>query len=206
MMPEYLDRDGLQCELASKAINNNRELALAGEITMDTYAELSNLLAFMDTVVSDITPNKQSRMTAAEVIEATTVTLMINSFGGDFYAMVGMIAAMEIAKAKKIIVRTVGTGFAGSAAFILLAAGSPGYRYAHRWCTLMSHGVCGDLASKRSTELVYLQEEELLTAYTRLKKADRKKILSNGDHYWTATEAKEFGAVDFVIQNGEALP
>lgn len=67
------------------------------------------------------------------------LTFYISSYGGDGYLVQDMISLFEIAKANDIIVRTIVTSHAYSAASMLAIAGTKGERYISEYAEHLAH-------------------------------------------------------------------
>ena len=106
-------------------------------------------------------------------------------------------------------------GQAASAAAVLLAAGTPGKRLALPYSRVLIHQPSGEAGGQVSDleihaaeiERVRLQMEEILARHTG-RTAEQVRSDIDRDKILTATEAKEYGIVDEVIQSRKlnALP
>lgn len=76
------------------------------------------------------------------------VLIRINSPGGSVYALNRMLSTMELAKNVGVICMTVCTGIAMSCGSILLAMGTPGYRYCSSHSRVLLHQISGGIQGK----------------------------------------------------------
>jgi len=134
------------------------------------------------------------------------ITFLIDSEGGDGDYALGLIANIEMAKADGMIIRTLGMGYVGSAAFDIFMAGSKGHRYVHEWCLLMTHASSIDLKNRRERELREKMDEALLERYTGIRKDKREKMLTTGEWFMTPEEAVEAGVADHIIRSRQGFP
>jgi ATP-dependent Clp protease protease subunit len=133
------------------------------------------------------------------------VWLYINSPGGSVTA--GM-AIYDIMQFIPNDVATVGMGIAGSMGQFLLCAGAPGKRYVLPHARVIMHQPSGGLGGTASD--IAIQAEQML--YTKQMMRERIAFHTgqplerieedwDRDRWFTATEAKDYGLVDEVIQN-----
>ena len=138
--------------------------------------------------------------------EITHSTLIINTGGGEGSAMYELI---DVMKSSKVPVATIASGQAMSAGFMILMAGTKGYRYATENTLLMSHQYAMGSGGKEH-ELVAAIKELEITSATMLKhyrkctgKSDtyiRKHLLPSSDVYLTPEEAVKHGVIDKIIE------
>jgi ATP-dependent Clp protease protease subunit len=105
-------------------------------------------------------------------------------------------------------VSTVAVGFTASFGTVLLTAGEPGMRYALPNSTIHMHQPLGGAQGQASD--IQIQAQEILRLRTSLNgilsqhtKQPLEKIVTDTDRdiYMSATEAKEYGLVDHVLEN-----
>ena len=137
--------------------------------------------------------------------EERTLTLYINSQGGDLYNALGLIDMMRNSHHP---VRTIGLGSVMSSAFLIFVSGTQGQRYIAQNTGIMSHqysdhmiGKHHDLkASMREGDNVNKRMLEIIRASTGLTTAKiRSKLLNESDNYITADEAIELGIADYIL-------
>lgn len=132
--------------------------------------------------------------------------IVIDSFGGVIYSLLGM---LEIIKTSKVPVLTLVQTKAMSCGAVLLAAGSKGYRYAAPDATILVHqaatGDAGKLTDIQNTVAEGNRLNELLMdkldTVCGKKKGFWKKMLrenENKDLYFTSKEAQKLGLIDHI--------
>ena len=134
------------------------------------------------------------------------INLHINSFGGDTYAMFGIVDKMKsIEEDFGVKTNTICVGTCMSAAAVILAAGT-GTRKAHKHSSIMVHdGQIGiqekvadfQRASEHFKELT--ERGNNLMAECTKKDFEYWNNLSKFDSYFTAQEALEVGIIDEII-------
>jgi len=136
------------------------------------------------------------------------IQIYINSPGGSYTAMTAIYDTMQFVKPQ---IQTVCLGHAASAASVILAAGTPGKRFALPHARVLIHqpytegGGQGSDIEIQANEILRMREEMegLLAHHTGrtpeqvAKDIDRDKIL-------TAADAKEYGLIDQVIASRKA--
>jgi ATP-dependent Clp protease, protease subunit len=135
------------------------------------------------------------------------LTLYINSQGGDLYEAFGLIDMM---RNSQIPIRTIGFGSVMSAAFLILASGSPGERYVSRNCGIMCHqmsateeqGKYHDIkATRKETDRLNKAMYDLLKETTGLDgRIIKTRLLPAHDVYMTAEEMIAYGAADHILE------
>jgi len=136
------------------------------------------------------------------------IQIYINSPGGSYTAMTAIYDTMQFVKPQ---IQTMCLGQAASAASVILAAGTPGKRFALPHARVLIHqpytegGGQGSDIEIQANEILRMREEMegLLAHHTGrtpeqvAKDIDRDKIL-------TAADAKEYGLIDQVIASRKA--
>ena len=135
------------------------------------------------------------------------LTLYVNSQGGDLYEALGLIDMM---RNSQIPIRTIGYGSVMSAAFLIVAAGSPGERYITKNCGIMCHqmsmseemGKYHDIkATRKETDRLNKAMYDVLKEATGLDgRIIKTRLLPAHDVYMTAEEMIEFGAADQILE------
>jgi ATP-dependent Clp protease protease subunit len=132
------------------------------------------------------------------------IIMYINSPGGSFTSLMAIYDTMQFARPD---VQTYCLGQAASAAAVLLAAGTPGKRYALPNARILIHqpameGVYGQVSDLeiQANEIQRVRRlmEETLARHTT-KSADDIRSDIERDKILTAAEAKEYGIVDEVL-------
>lgn len=133
------------------------------------------------------------------------LTLFINSQGGDLYQGFALIDAMRLSRHT---IKTVAIGNAMSAAFLILAAGTKGQRYATQNAGLMTHQFTSGSEGKYHDLKAEIKELDWLNQrmYNILKDATeldgrtvKRKLLPESDMYFKAEELINYGVIDYVI-------
>ena len=136
------------------------------------------------------------------------IQLFINSPGGQMYAGMAIYDTMRQAKAP---IQTIAIGLTASFGTLLLAAGTPGRRFALQNATIHMHQPHGGARGQateieiQANEIIRLrqQAETILAFHTG---QDREKIRRDIDRdvYLTAAQAVDYGLVDGVVSNVNA--
>jgi ATP-dependent Clp protease protease subunit len=137
------------------------------------------------------------------------VQIYINSPGGSYTAMTAIYDTMQFVKPQ---VQTVCLGQAASAAAVLLAAGTPGKRFALPHSRILIHqpyteggGQASDIEIQ-ANEILRMREEmeTILSLHTGRDKEQIEKEIER-DRILTAEAAKEYGLIDQVIASRKVL-
>lgn len=137
------------------------------------------------------------------------IRLYINSPGGVTTAGMAMYDTMQWVRCD---VSTVCVGLAASAAAVLLAAGTPGKRFALPNCKIMIHQPWG--GAQGQTTDIQIQANEMIKTREQINKIlahhtgqDVKKINTDTerDYYMTADEAHKYGLIDRVLESRKKL-
>ena len=132
------------------------------------------------------------------------IIMYINSPGGSFTSLMAIYDTMQFARPD---VQTYCLGQAASAAAVLLAAGTPGKRFALPNARVLIHqpameGVYGQVSDLeiQANEIQRVRRlmESTLARHT-LKSAEDIRVDIERDKILTADEAKEYGIVDEVL-------
>ena len=134
-----------------------------------------------------------------------TLTLYINSTGGDLYSAFALIDVMNSSRHP---IRTMGVGAVMSSAFLIFASGTQGQRYAGANANFMCHqftenteGKYHDLkATMKGNEMCNVSMVEILKNATGLTAAVvKKKLLPASDVYLTSAEVLELNVADYIL-------
>ncbi|GAA2308180.1 ATP-dependent Clp protease proteolytic subunit [Actinomadura luteofluorescens] len=178
-----------------------------GRKETDPYSKLfEERIVFLGAPVDDISAGDvTAQMLALEGMDADRpIALYINSPGGSITAMLAICDTMRYVRPE---IETTCVGQAGSAAAVLLAAGSPGRRQALPGARILLHEPEIETASGPATDLAIQaqevlrlrgQTEAILAEATGRDPADIRRDLDR-DRYFTAAEAKEYGLIDAVL-------
>lgn len=139
------------------------------------------------------------------------ITMYINSPGGSFTAMTAIYDTMQFIRPE---IQTVCLGQAASAASVLLAAGTPGKRLALPNARVLIHqpamqGQGGGQASDieiQANEIVRMRSwlEDTMALHTGKSSEQINRDIER-DKILTATEARDYGIVDHVLESRKAV-
>jgi ATP-dependent Clp protease protease subunit len=174
----------------------------------DPYTKLfEERIIFLGVQIDDASANDvMAQLLTLEAMDPDRdISIYINSPGGSFTALTAIYDTMAFVKPD---VQTICMGQAASAAAVLLAAGTPGKRFALQNARILIHqpysegGGQGSDIEIQANEILRMRTmlEDMLARHTgrdiELVRSDieRDKIL-------TAAEAKEYGIIDEVLTN-----
>ncbi|MBF0705690.1 ATP-dependent Clp endopeptidase proteolytic subunit ClpP [Bacillus hwajinpoensis] len=178
-----------------------------GERAYDIYSRLlKDRIIMLGTAIDDNVSNAvvaQLLFLAAEDPDKD-ISLYINSPGGSITAGMAIYDTMQFIKPK---VSTICIGMAASMGAFLLAAGEPGKRYALPNSEVMIHQPLGGTQGQASDieihakRIIQMREKlnKILSERTGqpLETIDRD---TDRDRFMEATEAKEYGLIDEVME------
>ena len=181
-----------------------------GERAFDLYSRLlKERIIFLGTPIDDAVAN----LLMAQLIHLESedpdkdVSLYINSPGGEITALMAIYDTMQYIKPA---IQTICIGQAASAAAVLLAAGTPGKRYALPHARILIHqphgGASGqavdiEVQAKEITRMRQLLDEIL--AHHTGQPVQKVGTDTDRDFIMSATEAKDYGIVDEILTNRE---
>ena len=179
-----------------------------GERAFDIYSRLlSERIIFLGTPIDDNVANLvMAQLLHLEGDEPEKdISLYINSPGGIMTSLMAIYDTMYFIKPD---VATYCMGQAASAAAVLLAAGTPGKRFALPHARVMMHQPhIGGLEGQATDIEIHAREimrvrEEMIEILARHTNQDIEKIRTDTDRdFWmTAEEAKNYGVVDTVLE------
>jgi ATP-dependent Clp protease protease subunit len=134
-----------------------------------------------------------------------TLTLYINSTGGDLYEA---FALVDVMKASKHPIRVIGIGAVMSAAFLIFASGTKGLRFAAPNTSFMCHQFSESMESKYHDLKATMKENKLCDTkmINILKDATgltttkiKSKLLTASDVYLSSEEVVELGVADEIL-------
>lgn len=176
-------------EKVESCFHNNRINFLNGEITEDNTRRIVQWIIYENT--SNVTDK--------------TLTLYVNSPGGDLYEAFSLI---DIMNASKYPIRTVGIGQVMSAAFLIFCSGSKGQRVIGKNTGIMCHQLSDTFDGKHHDLKATMREVENCNArmINILKKCsgmdDRNinaKLLHSTDVYLKAEDMLSYGLADQIL-------
>ncbi|OMI34673.1 ATP-dependent Clp protease proteolytic subunit [Streptomyces sparsogenes] len=181
------------------------ERTSSGVRTMDPYSKLlSERIVFLGTPIDDTSAND----VIAQLVHLEhagpdqDISLYINSPGGSFSAMTAIYDTMRFVSCD---IETVCLGQAASAAAVLLAAGTPGKRFALPGARLLIHQPSFSEPIQGTTSDLQLQAEEMLRTRGLLEEmlvrhtgqpAERIRADIERDKIFDAEGAVAYGLVD----------
>lgn len=177
-----------------------------GERTYDLYSRLLNdRIVFISGEITDDSANVViSELLYLDSLNHKDISVYINSPGGSVIAGLAIYDTMNYIKSD---VSTIVVGMAASMASFLLAAGTPGKRYALPNSEVMIHEVLG--GTEGQATVVKIQAERILKLRDKmnglLAKLTKKSITkinkdTERDHFMDAKEALEYGIVDCILE------
>ncbi|MEY4348637.1 MAG: hypothetical protein RIS43_1056 [Actinomycetota bacterium] len=203
--PKYIDPQ------ARYILPQFRERTAQGERIMDPYAKLfEERIIFLGVQIDDASADDvMAQLLCLESMDPDReISIYINSPGGSYTAMTAIYDTMQFIKPT---VTTVCLGQAASAAAILLAAGTPGKRFALPHARVLIHqpyteggGQGSDIEIQANEILRMRSEMEGILARHTGQSIEQVQRDIERDKILTADQAKEYGIVDGVIQSRKA--
>ncbi|MGW0763466.1 ATP-dependent Clp protease proteolytic subunit [Streptomyces sp. NPDC002814] len=189
------------------------ERTSSGQKTMDPYSKLlEERIVFLGTQIDDTSANDvMAQFMHLEYQDPDRdISLYINSPGGSFSAMSAIYDTLQYVTCD---VETICLGQAGASAAVLLAAGTPGKRFALPGAHMVIHqpglpepieGQATDLAI-HAEELMRIRGrlEEMLVRHTGRTREQVSADIER-DKNLTAQEALDYGLVDRIIPSRKA--
>jgi ATP-dependent Clp protease protease subunit len=179
-----------------------------GERSFDIYSRLlKDRIVFLGTPIDDNVAN----LIMAQLIHLESeepekdINMYINSPGGDITSLFAVYDTMQYIKPD---VSTVCMGQAASAAAVLLAAGTPGKRYALPHTRVLIHQPHGQAGGQAVDIEIQAKEilryrsllDEILAEHTG-QTLEKVKGDTDRDFIMTAEQAKEYGIIDEIISS-----
>ncbi|MDA8290019.1 MAG: ATP-dependent Clp protease proteolytic subunit [Actinomycetota bacterium] len=188
------------------------EQSSRGERSYDLYSRLlRDRIIFIGTPIDDAVAN----LVSAQMLflesedQDKDINLYINSPGGDITALFAIYDTMKYVRSDK---STFCFGQAASAAAVLLAAATKGKRFALPHARILLHQPYGGAAGQASD--IELQAKEILRMRDMLNEMlasdtgqsiERIQHDTDRDFIMSAAEARDYGIIDEVIINREAI-
>lgn len=184
-----------------------------GERSYDIYSRLlKDRIIFLGTPIEDHIANlviAQLLFLESEDSEKP-IDMYINSPGGVITAGLALYDTMNYLRAP---VRTVCLGQAASMGAVLLAAGSPGHRFALPNSRIMIHQGSGGFRGNTPDVIIQVKEMELLSdrcmeIIAKHTGRSHEEVKRDGerDRFMSAHEAKEYGIIDEVVASHALIP
>jgi ATP-dependent Clp protease, protease subunit len=185
-----------------------------GDYDLDPYAKLlSERVVFLGTPIDDISANDiVAQLLCLESDELDKdISLYINSPGGSVTAMLAIYDTMQFVSSD---IETVCLGQAGSAATILLAAGTPGKRLMLPHARVVIHqptmdagyGPGSDLQIQAAEILRVRAVMEALLARHTGRSREQVRADIDRDTILTGAKALAYGVVDEILDSREQSP
>lgn len=185
-------RPGEGMEGVYQKLMRERIIWLGGEVTDDS----ANILCAQLLLLAAENPDED-------------IWLYINSPGGSVTAGMAIYDTMQYVKPD---VATVGMGMAASMGQFLLTAGTPGKRFITPHTRVLMHqpsgGAGGSATDIRiNAELILSMKNELAEIIAERTGKTKEQIERDfdRDHWFTATEALEYGFVDQVVSDPQSI-
>jgi ATP-dependent Clp protease protease subunit len=189
------------------------ERTSSGHRTMDPYSKLlEERIVFLGTPIDDTSANDVMAqfMYLEHQDPDRDISLYINSPGGAFSSMSAIYDTLQYVTCD---VETICLGQAGSSAAVLLAAGTPGKRFALPNARMVIHQPAISEPVQGQASDLAIQAEELIRTRARLEEilvrhtgrtAEQVHTDIERDKILTAAEAMEYGLVDRLIPSRRA--
>jgi ATP-dependent Clp protease protease subunit len=199
-------QSGLYAPQARYILPEFRERVANGERVHNPYTKLfEERIIFLGVQIDDASADDvMAQLLCLESMDPDRdIQIYINSPGGSYTAMTAIYDTMQFVKPQ---VQTVCLGQAASAAAVLLAAGTPGKRFALPHSRILIHqpyteggGQASDVEIQ-ANEILRMRDEMvgILSLHTGRSEEQVEKEIER-DRILTADAAKEYGLIDQVI-------
>lgn len=203
---------GLQVPQARYILPEFRERSANGERVHNPYTKLfEERVIFLGVQIDDASADDvMAQLLVLESMDPDRdIQIYINSPGGSYTAMTAIYDTMQFVKPQ---VQTVCLGQAASAAAVLLAAGTPGKRFALPHARILIHqpyteggGQASDVEIQ-ANEILRMRDEMvgILSLHTGRSAEQVEKEIER-DRILTADAAREYGIIDQVIASRKVL-
>ncbi|MFM1986932.1 MAG: hypothetical protein RIS18_1149 [Actinomycetota bacterium] len=183
-----------------------RERTANGERVHNPYTKLfEERIIFLGVQIDDASADDvMAQLLVLESLDPERdISMYINSPGGSYTAMTAIYDTMQFIKPQ---IQTICLGQAASAASVILAAGSPGKRFALPHARILIHqpytegGGQGSDIEIQANEILRMRSEMegILAKHTGKKLAEIQKDIER-DKILTAEDAQKYGIIDQVI-------
>jgi ATP-dependent Clp protease, protease subunit len=194
----------------SPTIIEERQLNI---VTMDVFSRLMmDRIIFLGLPIDDYVANIiQAQLLFLDSVDpAKDIQIYFNTPGGAVHAGLGIYDTMQFVTSD---IATICTGMAASMGAVLLTAGTHGKRSALKHARVMIHQPMGGAQGQASDIEITAREiqkmkKELYEIIASHSGNPYKRIEKDSDRdYWmTATEAKEYGMIDEVLERKKIEP
>lgn len=202
---------GLHVPSSRYIVPEFRERTANGERVHNPYTKLfEERIIFLGVQIDDASADDvmAQLLTLESMDPDRDIQIYINSPGGSYTAMTAIYDTMQFVKPQ---VQTVCLGQAASAAAVLLAAGTPGKRFALPHARVLIHqpyteggGQGSDIEIQANEILRMRKEMEGILAKHTGRSEEQIEIDIERDKILTAEMAKEYGIIDQVISSRKA--
>ena len=203
---------GLQMPSARYILPEFRERVANGERVHNPYTKLfEERIIFLGVQIDDASADDvMAQLLCLESMDPDRdIQIYINSPGGSYTAMTAIYDTMQFVKPQ---VQTVCLGQAASAAAVLLAAGTPGKRFALPHARILIHqpyteggGQTSDVEIQ-ANEILRMRDEMVgIFSHHTGRTAEQVEKDIERDRILTADAAKEYGLIDQVIASRKVL-
>ena len=201
-------QSGLYAPQARYILPEFRERSANGERVHNPYTKLfEERIIFLGVQIDDASADDvMAQLLCLESMDPDRdIQIYINSPGGSYTAMTAIYDTMQFVKPQ---VQTVCLGQAASAAAVLLAAGTPGKRFALPHSRILIHqpypaggGQASDVEIP-ANEILRMRDEmeTILSLHTGRTKEQIEKEIER-DRILTADAARDYGIIDQVISS-----
>jgi ATP-dependent Clp protease protease subunit len=183
-----------------------RERTANGERTHNPYTKLfEERIIFLGVQIDDASADDvMAQLLVLESLDPERdISMYINSPGGSYTAMTAIYDTMQFIKPQ---IQTICLGQAASAASVILAAGSPGKRFALPHARILIHqpytegGGQGSDIEIQANEILRMRAEMegIFAKHTGKKLEEIQKDIER-DKILTAEDAQKYGIIDQVI-------
>ncbi|ABD12133.1 MULTISPECIES: ATP-dependent Clp protease proteolytic subunit [Frankia] len=196
---------------ARHVLPNIVERTSRGEYSMDPYSKLlKERIVFLGVQIDDVSANDvMAQLLFLESEDPDRdISIYINSPGGSFTSLTAIYDTMQFVRPD---ISTICMGQAASAAAVLLAAGTPGKRFALENSRILIHqpsaqgeGQSSDIEIQaREILRVRALQETMLARHTGRTETEIRRDTER-DKIFSADEAEEYGLIDEVIMSRKA--
>ena len=183
-----------------------RERTANGERVHNPYTKLfEERIIFLGVQIDDASADDvMAQLLVLESLDPERdISMYINSPGGSYTAMTAIYDTMQFIKPQ---IQTICLGQAASAASVILAAGSPGKRFALPHARILIHqpytegGGQGSDIEIQANEILRMRDEmEGIFSHHTGRSVEEIRVDMDRDKILTAPQAKEYGIIDQVL-------
>lgn len=163
---------------------------------------------FDKSVMTDVIDSFTKLIDEQSKLKDGKIIVNICSNGGYLFTLAELLALVELAKDKGVIVETRAMSTALSCGAILLMSGSKGHRYASNWTQVVIHYgerwtrcTTQKQFSRQSEWIKYIDEVMLKTVrkYTIIPESEIQEMFHEDDYTVKTEDLLTFGIVDHII-------